>query len=101
MNYKSQLKGWAVDRVIEAQKAGIVKVGSMDALRLAALDLMAFAYQGDEDFNDTVQRIAGLLRENPEEAVEKIDRLTLELAVVREDIERQMNFRSAANESRN
>lgn len=52
-SYKSQLKGWAVDRVIEAHKAGI----QLTDLQSQADALAAYAYEAKEDLDKT----AGLL----------------------------------------
>lgn len=81
MNYKSQLKGWAVDRVIEMWKAvppsaAFISKGNPDAakdylpnredclqvLKTQADDLAAYAYVPREDLESTAKDLFELVR---------------------------------------
>lgn len=68
MNYKSQLKGWAVDRVIELWK--VCKTGDdigadLDSLKKQADDLAAYAYVPREDLESTAKDLFELVRNAP------------------------------------
>lgn len=63
MNYKSQLKGWAVDRVIEWHKAnGGVPNMSLQELEKAAESLSSYAYVPREDLESTAKDLFELAR---------------------------------------
>lgn len=64
MNYKSQLKGWAVDRVIEMYKAGGVQP-SLKAVMADAVELAAFAYVDSEALEDCAKTMFDLVRKAP------------------------------------
>jgi hypothetical protein len=73
MNYKSQLKGWAVDRVMEAWKALDLNLANFDDNWLATLkaqadDLTAYAYVLEEDIGATAKSFLELLRQAPDDA---------------------------------
>lgn len=66
MNYKSQLKGWAIDRIIEAKKAGIEpEIVKLTDLQKAADDLAAYAYVPREDLESTAKDLFELVRNAP------------------------------------
>lgn len=67
MNYKSQLRGWAVDRVIEIKKAnGIADVHlSLEQLKHQADELAAYAYIPREDLESTAKDLFELVRNAP------------------------------------
>lgn len=71
MNYKSQLKGWAVDRVIEFYKVNgkptlEIKQGpSLDILMADADKLSAYAYVPREDLESTAKELFELVRSAP------------------------------------
>lgn len=75
MNYKSQLKGWAVDRVIEAKKAGyylqitsptqMTDETTLEDLLKAADELSAYAYVPREDLESTAKELFELVRSAP------------------------------------
>lgn len=70
MNYKSQLKGWAVDRVIEFYKvAGLAAPKEATALlgklKSDADDLAAYAYVPREDLESTAKELFELVRSAP------------------------------------
>lgn len=94
MNYKSQLKGWAVDRVIESVKAGVVLnpgfPSTMSDIKVAAGDLAAYAYQAEEDFMDACKRVVECLKEMPD-ALEKVGYLQNELAYIDEQMRAQLS----------
>lgn len=97
MNYKSQLKGWAVDRVIELAKANATKPTLADVMD-EATRLAKYAYVGEEDFKDACQRVVECLKEMClADALERIIQLQNELAYVQEDIERQSNLAKVVN----
>lgn len=79
MNYKSQLKGWAVDRVIEFWKASpggefkgdfdkpesvvhVTPVRDLSELKKQADDLAAYAYVPREDLESTAKDLFELVR---------------------------------------
>lgn len=61
MNYKSQLKGWAVDRVIELAKANGSKPELSDVMN-AADTLAAYAYVPREDLESAAKDLFDLVR---------------------------------------
>ncbi len=91
MNYKSQLRGWAIDRAIEARKAGF-EVPDMKAY---ADELMAYAYVPEEDLLDCCKRLVEIIGALPgEEAQDKINELRNEL----DFFEEQLQVKRVANE---
>lgn len=62
MNYKSQLKGWAVDRIIELWKASKPSDASLDVLKDQADDLASYAYVPREDLESTAKDLFDLVR---------------------------------------
>lgn len=64
MNYKSQLKGWAVDRVIEMYKAGGVQP-SLKTVMAEAEELAAYAYVESEALEDCAKTLFDLVRNAP------------------------------------
>lgn len=96
MNYPSQLKGWAVDRVIEAVKAKIIPASDLQGLMEAADDLAEYCYVPDKDLQDAVAHISKLVKEveNPLAAVQQ---LMLELSAAEEDIQRQIAMKNSSN----
>lgn len=68
MNYKSQLKGWAVDRIIELQKVSAAGIATTDDLIREADKLAQFAYVLDEDLDSTAKQFLELLRQAPDDA---------------------------------
>ena len=65
MNYTSQLKGWAVDRVIQNKKAGYDDVGHLIADAQALVD---FCYCAEEEITYLEGRIAELTEEAKRQA---------------------------------
>lgn len=74
MNYKSQLKGWAVDRVIELSKIFPIDMttipggGALDPLTMVhtyADKLAAYAYIPREDLESTAKDLFELVRNAP------------------------------------
>ena len=63
-NYKSQLKGWAVDRVIEIAKISNVAL-DVPALAKQADELAEYAYVPREDLEKTAAELFELLRAAP------------------------------------
>lgn len=96
MNYDSQLMGWAVDRVIKMNERHAPL--SPEEILEQADALAEGCYVPDTDFNDTVQRLAELLKIVPE-PLEKVQGLMRELAALEEDIERQLKLVSAKKEN--
>ncbi len=83
MNYKSQLKGWAIDRIIELAKAN----GSKPDLAVVMADadvLAAYAYVPREDMESTAKDLFELVRNAPAEQ-SSIDALIGTLEHIRED----------------
>lgn len=72
MNYKSQLKGWAVDRAIELFKIGYLGgsfIGreSLQELEKCADQLVTYAYVLEEDIGATAKSFLELLRQAPDD----------------------------------
>lgn len=67
MNYKSQLKGWAVDRIIELQRANGEKLEplGLQGLMEAADKLADYAYVAKEDLQSTAKDLFDLVRNAP------------------------------------
>ncbi len=80
MNYKSQLKGWAVDRVIEFCKATESNV-LFEEVMTKADELAAYAYVAEEDFQTTAKSLIELA---PEATVEQLEHLIAALQMVQE-----------------
>jgi hypothetical protein len=95
MNYKSQLKGWAIDRAIELSKANNAKL-NMTQLMDQADQLAAYAYVPEKEFQDCISVISQILKESPD-ALAKINQLQAELGVIEEDIQRQSAVRNVGN----
>ncbi len=89
MNYKSQLKGWAIDRVIEAWK--IVKPTCDDwmaVLKKQADELSSYAYNAKEDLNTTAADLFELVRNAPANE-SSVDALIATLEHIKDDRIRQ------------
>lgn len=83
MNYKSQLRGWAIDRVIELAKANGSKPDLTDIMEQAK-DLAAYAYIVREDLESTAKDLFELVRNSkPNEA--SIDALIGTLEHIKQD----------------
>lgn len=98
MNYSSQLLGWAIDRVTEAHKAGIVVVHGVEELAEEAKNLAEICYVPDSDFNNCIQRITQILKESPD-ALDKVNQLQNELAFIEEELNRQAEMRNAGQDN--
>ncbi len=83
MNYKSQLKGWAIDRVIELAKANGAK-SDLAAIMADADTLAAYAYVPREDMESTAKDLFELVRNAPPEQ-SSIEALIGTLEHIRED----------------
>ena len=64
MNYKSQLKGWGIDRAIELAKANGSKPDVGEITKLAD-ELAAYAYVPREDLESTAKDLFELVRNAP------------------------------------
>lgn len=64
MNYKSQLRGWAIDRVIELWKIR-GETADMPALQSEANQLADYAYIPREDLESTAKDLFELVRNAP------------------------------------
>lgn len=95
MNYKAQLKGWAVDRVIELSKANGDKLNLAQVMTQADA-LAAYAYVPERDFKDAIALIVEILKSDPD-ALAKVNQLQGELAAIEEDMHRQAAMRNASN----
>lgn len=84
MNYNSQLRGWAIDRVIEAKKAGLQMDMTLPLLKKYADDLAAYAYVPREDLQSTAKDLFDLVR-NAAPNTASIDALIGTLERIRED----------------
>lgn len=93
MNYTSQLKGWAIDRVIELAKANGDKP-DLDAVMKQATALADYAYVPERDFKDCIAVIVEILKSSPD-SLDKVNQLQAELGVIEEDIHRQAAMRNA------
>lgn len=90
MNYKSQLRSWAVDRVIRMAEATKAEHLTVEEITAKADALVAYTYQADEDFNDACRRVVELLKESPD-AIELVGKLQAELAFIEEQMNAQLN----------
>src|ERR1700753_1456422 len=88
MNYKSQLRGWAIDRTIELWKATGFKSG-LDELFKHADDLAGYAYVAEEDFKDVCARLVALIKES-KDPLDKVHALQNELLFIDEQIQAQL-----------
>ena len=61
--YKSTLRGWAVDRVISMHEKGKL---TLEQLQKDSDALAAYAYSPEEDIVKTAKELFKLLQENPE-----------------------------------
>lgn len=85
MNYKSQLRGWAVDRIIESVKAGAIKdVTDLASLKTTADELAAYAYVPREDLESTAKDLFELVRK-AEPGQASIDMLIATLEHIKQD----------------
>lgn len=87
MNYKSQLKGWAIDRCIELARVASV-APSLEALKAQADDLAAYAYVESEDLDDTAKALFDLVRHAPA-GESKVDALIGTLEHIKDERIRQ------------
>lgn len=78
MNYKSQLKGWAIDRAIEIHKG---QSASFDQIMATADKLLEYCYIADEDFHGTAKLLIGMA---PDVELENLDHVIAALQVVQE-----------------
>lgn len=67
MNYKSQLKSWAIDRVIKAHEAGVLKVEGLDQIQAFAEQLIEYTYVVEEDIGATGHAFLELLNRAPDD----------------------------------
>lgn len=87
MNYKSQLKGWAVDRVIELYKAEGKLVGRpLDVLMKDADVLADYCYIPVKDLESHAEDLFELVRNAPE-GEDRIDALLATLEKIKNDRE--------------
>lgn len=84
MNYKSQLKGWAVDRAIEHQKSCAAYGKTTEDLLAIADKLLAYAYIPREDLESTAKDLFELVR-NAESGQASIDALVGTLEHIKND----------------
>lgn len=82
MNYKAQLKGWCVDRAIEASKAGLVTGDILDY----ADKLSEYCYVADKDLDDHIAYTFELVRNYADE--QKIDAIIGTLEHIKDDLVR-------------
>ncbi len=93
MNYKSHLKAWAVDRIIDLAKANNQVQNDLVLLSQVmkeADELAAYAYVGEEDFADACKRVVECLKEMPD-ALDKVMHLQTELAYIEEQMRAQLS----------
>lgn len=95
MNYKSQLRGFALDRAIEIAKIG-KDPQTIAQLTVTADQIAAYCYDPDKDFKDCIAHISSILKESPD-ALAKINQMQQELGVIEEDIQRQVAMAKAVN----
>ena len=90
MNYKSQLKGWSVDRVIEIARANVNSgaLVTVEDVMKQADQLAAYAYVPEEDLKTTANALFDLLRRAPAGAA-NIDILLAALEDIKADRERE------------
>ncbi len=65
MNYKSQLKGWAVDRILSLWATTKPDMNDLGELKKQADDLAAYAYVAREDLESTAKDMFELVRNAP------------------------------------
>ncbi len=65
MNYKSQLKAWAIDQVSKLSKESELAVGSIEDAIVHAEKLLAYAYIPREDLESTAKDLFELVRNAP------------------------------------
>ena len=65
MNYKSQLRGWAVDRVIELARVTKHPL-SISELKEKADEIAAYAYVAREDLESTARDLFDLIKQAPD-----------------------------------
>lgn len=83
MNYKSQLKGWAVDRAIEMYKAGGI-TPDVDTVKGVAEKLVEYAYVEEEDLDNAAAYLFDRVRNAPA-GQSKIDALIGTLEHIKAD----------------
>lgn len=83
MNYKSQLKGWAIDRVIELAKANGAKP-DLETVKEQAEGLAAYAYEPSADLEATAKELFDLVRNAPS-GESKLDALLGTLEHIKND----------------
>ena len=88
MNYKSQLKGWAVDRIIELWKVHKPSPVDLATLKQQSDELAAYAYVPREDLESTAKDLFELVRNAPA-GQSSVDALIGTLEHIREDRIRQ------------
>lgn len=98
MNYKSQLKAWAIDRVI-SWASSTKKELDFNTLKSLADELAAYAYVRDEDFTDACKRMTECLKEIPD-ALEKVRQVQNELAYIEEQMQAQLSRKPANGEAK-
>lgn len=90
MNYKSQLKGWAVDRIIETWKIFPPSQGGniVEMISTQADALAEYAYVPREDLESTAKDLFELVRKSPPNE-SSIDALIGTLEHIKEDRRRE------------
>jgi len=87
MNYKSQLKGWAIDRVIELAKANGSKP-TLGEVQKMATELADYCYVPREDLESTAKDLFELVR-NAAAGESSVDALIGTLEHIKADRESQ------------
>lgn len=87
MNYKSQLKGWGIDRALEFYKLS-GSAPSLEDITQTAEKLMNFAYVADEDFTQAVAGIGELIKASTD-PMANVEQLLQELEFLKEQISAQ------------
>jgi len=100
MNYKSQLRGWAVDRIIEMWRATSSTAGTLADLKAQAIELMEFAYVAAEDLESSSRDLYELIKEAPAHQ-SNIDNIIAVLENLRDERRRQGLEKSNENETVN
>lgn len=93
MNYKSQLKAWAVDRVISLTSATKATL-TLEQLMSQSDALVAYAYVGEEDFTDACKRVTECLEGMPD-ALERVQELQKEMLYIEEQMQAQLSRQAA------
>lgn len=90
-NYRSQMKAWAIDRVVRLHEATKESL-SIGELKTKADELIDYAYEVGEDFEDCAKRLAELIKELPN-PLDKVRQLQIELGCIEEEIIRHTKMR--------